>query len=426
MDSGTTVAEKHKAIASSKNSGAGWRMPRRTRSPSLDFNVLAIHALLLCDVAFNSRLFLIIPSPFLQPLLLGACIVFGVAFGILLILEGDVVPILAASSVVLLIAWQMTVFSQTTNIPIFVNASFQFVWTLALVPFTYWIKRGYANAIVDRYVNLAVAYSVLFLLLSLASFLRVLPSAITAPITLSDPERGARLFYYGALCALGWYARLQTLLREQSCKNWILAIICLLAVLASISRVSILIIFLITVLYLSRLRDRQIGSICGVLFVIGAGQNLVGLIDVSLNPYSYFSGDSSGSYRILEYELARIFIHKDPIFGFGLAPSSEAAGALLINPYFAAGDIGPTGVWFEWGVFGLVVFLLGTAITFRPIRLVSERSWRRPLYLMGVYMGLYGCIAPIITAGSASLFALIFSLWLHEIRTQRSRLRNVE
>lgn len=381
---------------------------------------LIAHVFLLADLLFNSRLYRLFGVAAFQPVLLGlgAAIMFGAfAWGVF---RGYLTTSVLAIILLGLMVHQMYFFSSQSLVLPQVNSIFQYLWLLSFVVFYALFSEGLFASASRFLVGYSSAYVMLYVVLSLATILNVIPSDFFAPLTLLDLERGARVFIYAPAAAYAWFFWLQKCRVDRNRLNVAMCFLCAAAIGLSLSRVYILVVSLVTCFMLCKLSPRSLGYVCAVLFFAAAGFNLFGLVDVDWNPYSEFAGDSSGSYRIIEYELARFFIDKNPLFGFGLAPTPKAAGLVLTNDFFSASDIGPTGVWFDWGITGLLLFIIGSAITFIPYKPGPEADFNAPLYLTACVLGLYGCLAPLIFTGGATFFGFIFAGWLYS-RKQRIR-----
>ena len=117
-----------------------------------------------------------------------------------------------------------------------------------------------------------------------------------------------------------------------------------------------------------------------------------------------------------------------------LVPGSDIHNTMLWLPIFSAAVLlvilGAIGVWFDWGLVGVVAFFIGSHIACRPAKAVS-RDYQWPLVLTGCLMAGYGCIAPVIFYPSgATYFAMLLGLWLaslsrvsHPLRAETPRMQ---
>jgi cell division protein FtsW (lipid II flippase) len=182
--------------------------------------------------------------------------------------------------------------------------------------------------------------------------------------------------------------------------------------LLSLSRVFLLIVSLISMCFWLRLSLRTIQRICLLVFFVVAIPNVYGLIDGTWNPYAMFAGDVSGRYRMMEYDVARLVIWQNPISGFGLSPSGDATQVALQFYAFSAADLGPSGVWFDWGATGFICFILLVLLCCRAIR-ARDRSLSTPLALTGCYFAAYACLAPVLL--TSTHFAIILGIWVGQV-----------
>ncbi|MDB5525909.1 MAG: hypothetical protein JWM58_3672 [Rhizobium sp.] len=372
----------------------------------------AMHALLICDVLFTSRVYLVPGIPILQPLLLGtsaALILFYAAFAYM---RGHIFPVLLLMSCIALIINQLYVFEALSSVPLQFNSAFQFVWVMTFIVFFVISKDGNRHYLVNTLFMYASLYVVFYVAVALLNEFHILPAQLLRPLILEDHERGQRLFNYSAASAFAWFGWLYRAKTGPSMKTIVMLAICGLAIFLTLSRVFMLILILLTFAYLFRLGMSMIKVLCLSALWTASVFNLYGFVDSDWNPFALFSGDSSGSFRMLEYNVARIFLLQNPLSGIGIAPSSTDSWHLLGYDFFAAGDLGITGVWFDLGLFGLVLFFIGSHIACKPVRDI-DASFRWPLVLTGCLMAGYGCIAPVIFyPAGATYFAILLGLWL--------------
>ncbi|MDB5894516.1 MAG: hypothetical protein JWQ88_2047 [Rhodoferax sp.] len=383
-----------------------------TAGSRASWHVLAVHVFLACDIAFNSRLYRVVDHPMLQPALLGISAALILLYVLLALGRHQFRVALLGAAIAGLVWHQMDVASSLLRVDIQIGTFFQFIWSMGFVVFYVVARAGGADRLVRILVFYASAYAALYALLALANLAGALPGGLPG-MTLSDPERGDRLYNYSAATAFAWFAWLSQARRQARPFYWAMLAVCGLAVVLTLSRVYMASVLLMSLLYLSGLGYRSISAICVIGFVLGTTQNMAGLLDESWNPYRAFAGDSSGNYRIMEYAVARDYILDHPVVGFGMAPNPAIAAILLNDENFAAGDLGPTGVWFDWGLAGLLLFLAGTAVAFRP-RIARCRPHGAALFLTGCLLGLNGCVAPLIFTGGATLFSVLLALRLAE------------
>jgi hypothetical protein len=313
---------------------------------------------------------------------------------------------------VALIAAQLFNFSKMFGTAIEINTAFQFMWPLTFIVFFVASREGYREYIAKTLFVYATIYSVLFSILAVALFLKVLPSDISEPLAAEDVERGTRLFGYLIAVTFAWFGWLFRVRKSPTVIGILFLATCAIAMVLSQSRVITILAASLTILALLRVSATSIRISSLTIVWSAAAISIYGLIDQSWNPYSIFSLDSSGKFRMWEYELARDLISKNFFSGVGFAPTQWHLWNFLNYNYFSANDLGIFGVWVDWGLIGLVIFLIAGHISCASVRGMPELL-RVPLFQVGCLMAAYGCIAPIIIyPGGATYFAVLFGYWL--------------
>ncbi len=373
----------------------------------LQISMILLHLLLILDIIYESRLNRIL-GDWAQPLILSAVVLIVAFFGVLAVLFGYVFQVAALLGFVWLILHQLHQFSDVTGVAYIANLGFGFSFSFTFIVFFALSTLGFREYIMKWLVIYGSIYTVLYLLMGLMYAVGVLPQLLLAPLTLNDVERGERLYNYQAASAFVWFYWFN--LRAKGGLFGIgMAGVSGLAVLLTLSRVYILCVAFVTVLSLL-IQKKRVGYICFLLLVSAAAIYLYGLIDEQWNPFSFFSGDSSGNTRILEYDAVRYQILAHPLWGIGFISDSDGTAALIGNIFFAAADVGISGVWWDFGFIGVLILLVGSYICCRPVRGLPTKLGDT-LYLTGCLMAVYGCLAPIILyPGGAGFFSVILGL----------------
>lgn len=232
-----------------------------------------------------------------------------------------------------------------------------------------------------------------------------------APLILEDIERGERLFNYTGAAAFAWFIYLYRFKTTFQTKSFVYLMICGASIYLTQSRVFILFVILVSMLYVLNLSTSTMRRmILSVIFIVSI-PTFYAVFDTNFNPYSWFSSDTSGFARSLEYDTARQLIREHWFFGVGIAPGSEELEAVTGSKTFAAGDLGAFGIWYDWGLIGLALFGIASWICCMPIKGMGTDTW--PLFLTGCLIAGYGCSAPIVFyPAGATFFAVLLGLWL--------------
>lgn len=373
---------------------------------------LFVHALLLIDLAYSSRLYRVINPTTLQPLILATCAAIIVFYSVYLIARGTILPVILAAGYVWLIFNQIAVFADRAWIPFNANTFFQYIWLLTFVPFAGICMAGERDYLLKWVMVYGTAYCGFYALASTLQTAGLLPGQFLEAIVSSDVERGARIYMYLGLACLAYFYWLTQIRKRRTYASVICFSICLSASLLSLSRVYILIVILLTILFLAQPKPALMKITTRLLLIGGSAFVLSGMLYPSFNPFAYFSNDSSGSYRAFEYEIVRQRVEMSPFWGFGLSATSDAKEAFL-GPYLIfSGDLGPLGVWFDFGVIGLAGYAVVLWKCSQPQRNIRyDFGW--PLFLTGAMMAAYGFMAPLaVTEGGSTMTGLIVGLGL--------------
>jgi hypothetical protein len=376
------------------------------------------HLLLIADLLFASRLYRVLGATLMQPLVLGLCAATIIFYCVYATARGRIVIPLIAIGYVVLIFNQLSVFAEKLWLPINTNAFFQFIWVLSFVPFAGICLSGGRTYLLRCVAGYGTFYCAFFAIASILQMAGALPGQVLEAIVSSDIERGQRVFLYAGLACFAYFYWLVQLRTRQTFWTVFFFGLCALASLLSLSRVYLLILFCLTIVFIFRPKPSAISIAGRILLFGGSAFVMSGLVYTHFNPFDLFAHDSSGSYRAMEYVLVRERLQMDPFWGFGLSPEPELSTALLRKFQVFPSDLGPVGVWFDFGLIGLVLYFLILWVCSRPPRsLPFEHGW--PLFLTGSVMTAYGCISPLATSpGGATITGLILAVGFTARATQ--------
>ncbi|RYF35115.1 MAG: hypothetical protein EOO26_01945 [Comamonadaceae bacterium] len=373
----------------------------------------AIHLLLLADLLFASRLYRIGDLAFMQPLLLGLCAGFVAFYFVFTLLRGYIAPAALLLFAVLLIFLQLFVFSGLAGVEVKLNAGFQFFWALTFVVFFLAIKDGHGVYLADALLLYASCYAIVYGVLALAFNAGLVGADALGILVAEDVERGQRLFSYTIASAYAWFGWLYRLRERRTWLACVMLAVIGLAIYLALSRVVTLCIVLMTFAALRGYTLNSIGKVCITLLLAISAISLYGVFDSRWNPFELFTSDTSGAFRMWEYDIARDLLREHFALGIGIAPSSEDSWQFVKQDFFAPSDLGVIGIWLDLGLAGLACFLAGSYIACRPgIRMEPVRE--APLVLTGCLMAVYGCIAPVIFyPAGVTYFAVLLGFWLN-------------
>lgn len=373
----------------------------------------AIHAIIVADLCFSSRLYMALLPDIAQRLLLSTLLLTGLAYLGLALMRGYVVPVLLFVVAAVLIIGQMMVYEMNWGMTANPAGAAQYTVILTFIVFFIVGRDGLSEYAINTLAVYALGYVCFYIAYVAAYFSGLLPPSFTTALLLNDADRGDRFFAYAGALSFSWYVALSRVRERRTQRRVAVFGLCVLANVLTLSRVYLACLAAVTAMELLRLPRAVIRIVCiGSLFFISAVL-LYGLIDTRWNPFFAFSSnDASGLGRGLEYQIAQDLLMRSPILGLGLSSSPEQPGLLTGISFFSPGDLGMAGVMLDFGVVGLSLFLASSWIA--CTRLPTVKSYQADaLNLTGCTLAMYGCIAPILfVPGGAFYFAAILGTWL--------------
>lgn len=372
----------------------------------------SVHLLLFADLLFSSRLYRIGDMAFTQPLLLGLCAGFIAFYFFFTLLRGYLRPAALLVGALFLIVMQLYVFSALAGVAVKLNAVFQFFWALTFVVFFLAIRDGHGRYLANALLLYASLYVGIYAALALTFNFGLVRADALGILVADDAERGQRLFSYAIASAYAWFGWLYRLRERRSWRALAMLAISGLAIYLALSRVVTLCLVLMTFAALRGYTLNSIGRVCLTALLFVSAISFYGVFDTRWNPFSLFTSDTSGAFRMWEYEVARDLLREHFWLGIGIAPTAEDAWQFVQQDFFAPADLGVLGIWVDLGLAGLFCFLAGSFIACRP-RIRMEPVLGTPLVLTGCLMTAYGCIAPVIFyPAGATYFAILLGFWL--------------
>lgn len=378
---------------------------------------LLIHALIICDILYSSRLNRVIGG-FAQPALLGTAAAIVVFYMVYLLARGKVLPVALGALYAALIFYQIGVFADRAAITFHANVFFQFLWLMAFIPFYAWVTVGLRRYMLREVVFYSTAYCCAYVLMSLAQLTGILPYSILSAIVSDQDARGARVFLYATVAAIAYFYWLYELRRRVTYSSLFFYAVAALASVLSLSRVYLLILLCLTIPFIFRCRAWVISLCVRAAFVAVTAYIFYGFVDFTFNPFAAFATDLSGAYRAYEFDVVRYVLRQEPLFGFGVPPDLIYVRQFLGQQDIFPSDLGALGTWFDLGLFGLFLLFYLLLVCSRPLQFLEERyGW--PLFLSGCLLTAYGAISPTAMYGGATLTALILGLALSSSKPRK-------
>jgi hypothetical protein len=395
---------------------AGSRMfaeqPPKTR---LSLDAILASAFILLNLAYESTL-INLAGPEFYRISLGGMLV-AVSVGIVrALMRGDVLAGALSLAVLMLIAWQMYIFSSIASYPINWNAG------LSYVPMASFVLFVNCRTGIDRVLSFTFYASLFYCLvyISFASELVVMSSSVTsfrsaAKVLVAD-YRGERLFLAVGYAAYCMFFSLAYLKNSHGKLFWLVTfVVGAFAVYVSMSRFVSAVLLLVTVLGLLGWPRRTMRILLSIGFTAGVLINLAGVVLPDWNPYSFVASDASGFAREIAYDVLKPLVASNFLFGIGIPPAVVDFTAFVGRPFVFWEDLGPLGMWASFGLPGLLVFLSLAYMCIMGVKRNAEVSilHYQALSFTALSFGLAAVFSPDLWVGSSAVFLnMLLAMWL--------------
>jgi len=378
-----------------------------------------VHALIAAEIFFTSRLYFAI-DPSLQPVLLAIPVVMCLWASAMLLLRLEVLPVVGVLAYVALLVTESQQFGRTTGFPQNINTLFQFGWGITFPFFYMVIRQGGLSYVLRTILIYSVIYLIIYIVIA-ASAQAGIQALLGRFLVAKDVERGERVIMHLTSALILWFWGL-----EQARAKRMIGLAALglsaLAIAYAQSRVYTACIVVVTLLRLAGTDRRLIRLICLSCFFVSVGVLCYGVFEARWNPFEFFGSESSGIARRKAYAIAVHFLQANQWLGVGLAGDPAALGYVVQDDWFSPSDLGPLGVWFSLGSFGLLLFcgLTLVACSYRP-RMDLAPVDNGTFLLAGCTLGLYGIIAPTLIFGAGAYASIFVACWLSPMRAGAAR-----
>ncbi len=385
------------------------------------FLLSAMSILLVVDISVISYFTII----FFGDTAVGPCLM--VCFCVILLFAGialferDIFILTVFAAIIAFFLFYYLYFIFGANRPLNFNALGSYYSVLAVVVFYVLAKRNLLPAAMKIlfyvYTAYLMAYPIIVFLYAVGAI--DIESKKTF-VVLVDQERGARLFLYeGAAAYVAMYS--MSKLQEKFRSSYLVVFgLASFAAYLSMSRVFILCSVFVLALYAATRRLKLVQRVCFLAYLLVALYLVIGIFDPSFNPYSFSDTDTSTLARRNEYEILVPYIRNFPFLGIGL-PDATPGLTQYLGAVAYPSDVGIIGVWFMYGLVGVLV--IGVLIVYISCIQNLDRSSSvlgaanaRTLSLTGCIIGLYEITSHDLYGRSALIFSLIFANTLYNAR----------
>ena len=394
------------------------------RIPASPVTVIAI-VFALSQLLVQSYLATLLGEP-ISRLALAAtavCVIAGLAFAMM---QRNWRVLLLFTVMMLLFLLQTYVFSTNFGARTNYNALLQYIPALSFAIFA---NRSFQPKPFFKTLLLA---SLAYCLIYIGFYDNLLSAAETSgtkliPVLSADGVRAARLYLAGvfpAFVLMYSVARLRNRFRA----IWLIpAVIALATIFAAQGRTFIVMNLLVVVLFLSGLATMRIRIGLAVVFVAITISIVWGVWLPGANFFELFASDDSGAARMISYGIVSELVDKHWFFGVGIAPNRDWTNLIIGSPYLYWQDLGPLGIWYTFGLFGLVLYVFQATRCLLGMSRLS--GWTDPqiqtVSLLGLLAGLSSLLSPGIWTGEMALvLGMVLGLTMRA-RTERFVARSV-
>jgi hypothetical protein len=197
--------------------------------------------------------------------------------------------------------------------------------------------------------------------------------------------------------------------------DWAVFLICVADLYLSKSRVyEACLLYVVLMLLVFRDTTRVSWAAAG-LFLAVSTYLILGLTHPG-NPFAIFGGDVSATARGTSYEIAKPIIAAHWLSGVGLAATLLGDKSITLVTQFYWDDLGPVGILYVGGLFGMFVFGGMSLCCFMGYNLLRKsgapKTFSSIFGLAAVATALYGIISPALWGNGVFMFAIIFSTFV--------------
>ena len=303
-------------------------------------------------------------------------------------------------------------FAAISRQPINLNSIAQFNSMFCFVVFANFIRLRDVDYLLRTIYFYTCIYVIVYVAAGALLFAHLIPGDIEARLTQTDPERGARILIVASSTLYCMYFSYFRLVETRAWRYAAMVALALMALIVSESRLLIVIVGFVQVMSIFLPGRRALSVLCFGGFLAVSAVILYGMYDPHWNPFVIFGDDTSARIRTEAYETMRGILWQHPFAGAGIAANDVDMIAFTSNPTLSAADLGPIGIWFVFGVVGLVFYIVSVYMQCfcTSVGGCGSVSNNKAVQYTGCIIGFFGCLTP--TWFNGSLFGLFLALYL--------------
>lgn len=305
------------------------------------------------------------------------------------------------------------VFSMNSGVPFTLNSGGEYIGLTFTGLFALTLQDRTFGQVMRWFFTLCCGYALVYLIATLALRTGYIDGgAITRAIASADDVgRGDRIHAASLFLVFGTAYSVAQIRLRFAAPYLLTAVLFAITWWVTDSRTITAVTFLVVVGYFLIRQVPLLGRAAFLTYLAGTLFSIVLLIDPSFNPFLYF-GDQSASIRVNSVEMASQSMQYYWLTGAGISFGVENYRPLTGITYFFPGDIGMMGVFYMYGVAGLIIYMFICYLGCHAYWPVVKRGYSpilgEAVALTGIVLAIYSLQAPQYNGGSsASIFAML-------------------
>ncbi len=377
-------------------------------------DLVVLHIFLASDVIVVSRFYEFVGFFIRSPLfyLTVACLPF---FIIRAIQKSYITELLIFLFGAIGLVVQILHFSSISRQPPNFNSVAQYYPMFSFIVYPIFLQREHIFKLLSTLYLYSCIYVAVYVLAAMTILLHIMPAGIEESLTQSDPERGARILIIASSTLYCMYYSYFKMIERRSRLHALMLFLAVVALIMSESRLLIVIVACVSILSLILPGRSGVSIFCLAGFIALSGVVLYGMVDPAWNPFVIFGDDTSARIRTEGFDTIRRILQAEPLLGAGISSDDASMVLFTSNPTLSAADLGPLGIWFIFGLTGLVLYCFSVYVQcfctyYGGCGSVANS---KAVQYTGCLIGLFGCLTP--TWFNGSLVGLFIAIWLRGV-----------
>lgn len=375
---------------------------------------------------------------FLSPVLATAIFIPIVYFLFVSVAEMNLVPLSVFTAISLFFIWQIIQFSRVSGFAPNYTSFVHLYGPLSFIIAWYFVGTPKIEKILEFLFFICLAYMFVYCILVMVSMFTDIRAFISLDASYlllrSDPVRGLRVSFAALPATYALFYSVMSLARKKRPLDLAMMLVVVLAIVFAVPRVTAAVLILILAFRAISGSRRILAWVCAGIFFAMTAFLFTGFLDPAWNPYEAVNFDQTASVRANSFNLVRVFLVNHPFWGVGYEGKAQNIYDLTNASWFNMGDLGPVGIYFGFGIIGVLLFSISVVIAcFTNSRAREEQQksvGHEALFLTGCFLAAVSFETPTMWDGDGGLFfGIILAQFLKEKTdsySERRRLRAKE